>query len=139
MSGGRSPRTATLRAPLAWTVAILGLLLPLTAAGDPRVPPRCTALDDEPGYCIGVAALRLADADSAQLPHVLAELRVAEQRLVVARADSEHLALALQTQSQVVLELRRQVESVRPWLPGWAYMLIGGGLVSIAGLIVWAL
>ena len=139
MSGsGRSARRAGTRSRLgALGLALLPLLLTGPAEAQP-VPPRCDG-----GYCIPVEALRVCDDAEARLPAVerqrdalRVEVRAVEARLAIAAGDRLVLSRALESQSELLAAVRQELRAVRPWLPGWAYVLLGSGLTGIAGLLV---
>lgn len=87
-------------------------------------------------YPISEAALRQCDADQTALPEVRLQLRVAEQRLTVATGDSLVLARALDAQSVLVADLRRELRAASAWGPRWAWYLLGAGSAVVAGVVL---
>jgi len=115
--------------PAVGLVALALLLATTPAYGDDCGPGR---------VCLSEPALRRCDADQATLAQRLVELRVCEQRLVIATGDAEMLSRALDGSSRLVTRLRADVLAATPWLPGWAYVAIGAGL-GVLGSVVLAL
>lgn len=120
-----------------WVAAAALLLLATTAHADP-VPPRCTSSDGAAGYCLDVPSLRACDAAESAVPELRVQLRVAEQRLVVAAGDALVLGRALDTQSTLVVDLRRELRAASAWGPRWAWLALGAAL-GVVGSVVLAL
>ncbi len=109
--------------------AVVLCLLPLGALGD-----ECPA----GSVCLTESAVRQCDADQAELPELRVQLRVAEQRLVVALGDALVLSRTVEAQSALVVDLRRELLAARPWLPAWGWWAIGVG-VGVAASVALAL
>ena len=143
-TSGRSARRAGTTSRLGATgLALLPLLLTLPAEADERVPPRCAALDGAAGYCLDEPSLRVCDAAESALPEVRVQLRVAEQRLVVAAGDALVLSRALDAQSGVVAGLRRELRTERARWPWGTWLAIGSAVTLVVeavvvGLVLWA-
>lgn len=123
------------RVPPAILTALALAFVPATAHADP-VPPRCEGLDPGPAYCVGIEALRVADRDHAVAVECPVQLRVAEQRLAVAAGDALVLSRALESQSVLVGELRRELRAASAWGPRWAWYLLGAGSAVVAGVVL---
>ena len=138
-TSGRSVRRAGHRSRLgALGAVLLPLLLTGPAEADERVPPRCTSLDGVAGWCLDEPSLRACDAAESALPEVRVQLRVAEQRLVVAAGDALVLSRAARRAERGRRDLRRELLAARPWLPGWAWVGIGA-VLGVVGSVVLAL
>lgn len=120
----RSPRSRLWLAVV--VVALAGA--PVGSAAADECPPGT--------YPISEAALRQCDADQTALPEVRLQLRVAEQRLTVATGDSLVLARALDAQSVLVADLRRELRAASAWGPRWAWYLLGAGSAVVAGVVL---
>lgn len=132
MTAVRRPVTLGRRAPPSALLVLAGLLVTVTAEAQP-VPPRCVSLDDAPGYCIPLPAVRASDALRAELPELRVQLRVAEQRLVVALGDAVVQARALDLSSRVVVDLRDRLAVSEARWPFWAHWLVGAGILGVLG------
>jgi hypothetical protein len=113
-------------------------LLALAAALVLLSPP--ARADDCPAgsACGSEAAWRRCDRDQSALHEVRLQLRVAEQRLAIVAGDSLVLGRALTVESALVVRLRQDVLDAAPFLPGWAYLLLGG-VLGVAGSVLLAL
>lgn len=103
------------------------------------LPAEVRAQSCVPGsFCVSESAIRTCDAAEAALPEARLQLRVAEQRATVATGDALTLSRALDSQSRLVRDLRRELLAARPWMPAWAWFGLGAAL-GVAGSIVLAL
>ena len=146
MGSGRGARRAgTTSRPGTLGVAPLPLLVALVAAL--ACAPGLARADDvehlrHPDGRDGVW-LTLDTYRESRVEHVTAtecpvQLRVAEQRLAVAAGDVLVLQRALDAQSGLVVDLRRELRAASAWGPRWAWWLLGVG-VGVAGSVVLAL
>lgn len=88
--------------------------------------------------CLSERALRQCDADQSTLTATLVELRATMRRLELAQGDAAMLSRALDTESRVVVDLRRQLAEERRRWPWWGWLGIGSGLtlvVVVVGLL----
>ena len=123
-------------APLPLLVALAIVLAPRVALGDDVE--RLRHPDGRDGVWLTLDAYHDSRVEHVTAVECPVQLRVAEQRLVVAAGDALVLSRALDAQSGLVAQLRRDVAAARPWLPGWAYVL-GGAVLGVVGSVVLAL
>lgn len=119
--GLRAPPTAL----PAVAALLLALMWPLPAGGQECAPG---------SHCLTEAAIRRCDADQAELPELRVQLRIAEQRVAVARGDAESMWRAFESESATARQLRRELAAAQRWLPAWAWF--GLGVVSALAVVV---